>query len=346
MELMKKSQFRQLVSQNDRGPVLSLYLSRTHSQNKEQVLQRFVKLFARAKAMLEKHFPDKVPQLLTPFQSLHQKLQEIPPNQGLAAYSSLHFSGYATGIEGNEDIAVVANSFHIKPVLDRVQAWKRFYIVCLAENRIELHSANADEASLQSAFEITHTNLSGKARQKEILKFYKSVERDIKNFLRFSRAPIVLCGASELTSLFHSVTKNRNIEAKSLTSSSKDTLQDTISKASDIVEASYAMQLQRALNDFRIQSIKRRVAIGVHEVAKAVVRGRVRTLFVSKELNLPGHLCRNTGDVTFSEDASTSGLVDDVLDDLAELVISKGGNAFAIREIDMPVGSVVAATLK
>ncbi|PAY16123.1 hypothetical protein CKO51_28380 [Rhodopirellula sp. SM50] len=56
---------------------------------------------------------------------------------------------------------------------------------------------------------------------------------------------------------------------------------------------------------------------------------------------MPGVLDRNTGAVSTSK--ATTPHVDDMLDDLAELVLSKGGEVIIVPKERMPTNSGLAA---
>ena len=80
------------------------------------------------------------------------------------------------------------------------------------------------------------------------------------------------------------------------------------------------------------------------KIAEAATQGRVGSLLVETERRIPGRLDQATGSVTLS------GLehpeVDDLLDDLAELVLKKGGQVVVVPAVDMPVATGAAATFR
>ena len=79
-------------------------------------------------------------------------------------------------------------------------------------------------------------------------------------------------------------------------------------------------------------------------VSRAAAESRVESLLVEAERTIPGRLDESTGDITL--DRIESPRIDDLLDDLAELVLIKGGQVLVVPSGDMPTDSGVAATFR
>jgi hypothetical protein len=79
-------------------------------------------------------------------------------------------------------------------------------------------------------------------------------------------------------------------------------------------------------------------------VAQAAVQSRVGSLLVEAERRIPGHIDKMTGRITFSNPEDPE--VDDLLDDLAELVLRKGGKVVVVPAADMPTKTGVAAAFR
>lgn len=65
---------------------------------------------------------------------------------------------------------------------------------------------------------------------------------------------------------------------------------------------------------------------------------RVGTLLAEADRHIPGRVDPETGEVVLGE-----GGVDDVLDDIAELVLKNGGQVVVTREAQMPTKTGIAA---
>ena len=80
-------------------------------------------------------------------------------------------------------------------------------------------------------------------------------------------------------------------------------------------------------------------------VAEAAVQGRVRELIVERGAQLWGRLDPTTGAVE-RHDKQEDAHDDDVLDDISEAVILRGGEVYAFDKARMPTKSPIAATLR
>jgi hypothetical protein len=79
----------------------------------------------------------------------------------------------------------------------------------------------------------------------------------------------------------------------------------------------------------------------VEQVARSAVARRVATLLVEADRQIPGRFDTSTGEIQFAESANPD--VDDVLDDIAELVLKNGGQVVVVPKERMPSQTGAAA---
>ena len=76
----------------------------------------------------------------------------------------------------------------------------------------------------------------------------------------------------------------------------------------------------------------------LERIAASAVAARVGTLLTEADRHIPGRLDPETGQVVFGGNA-----VDDVLDDIAELVLKNGGQVVIVPNEQMPARTGIAA---
>ena len=76
----------------------------------------------------------------------------------------------------------------------------------------------------------------------------------------------------------------------------------------------------------------------------AAAESRIESLFVESDRLIPGRLDQTTGITTLS--SMENPQVDDLLDDLAELVLNKGGKVVVAPSRHMPTTTGVAAIFR
>jgi hypothetical protein len=76
-------------------------------------------------------------------------------------------------------------------------------------------------------------------------------------------------------------------------------------------------------------------------VAKAISAGRVATLLIEANREIPGRVDPATGDIAFADLADPE--IDDVLDDLGTLALKMGGEVAILTSDQMPTETGIAA---
>ena len=277
------------------------------------------------------------------------------------------------------ELAVVANSFHIKPLLRILQPAERYQVLSLNRREIKLFEGNRDildEIELAEGVprtitealgaELTEPHLTvasyggtgagtairhGHGAKKDELeideeRFFRAVDRAIlEHHSRPSGLPLILAALAQYHTPFHQISHNPllmpdgiEMDANLLTS---DQLRQ---RAWEIVEPEFRARLRKLAAEFEEARSKGLGADDLARVAEAAAEARVGSLLVEAERRIPGRLDQATGRVTFSglEDPE----VDDLLDDLAELVLKKGGQVVVVPVVDMPATTGVAATFR
>jgi hypothetical protein len=108
-----------------------------------------------------------------------------------------------------------------------------------------------------------------------------------------------------------------------------------------VVEPQYLARLTGLVEEFGKAKAK---GLGADEpalVAEAAVAGRVATLLIEAERHLGGKLDRESGGIVFGDLAHPE--IDDLLDDLGELVLNKGGQVVIVPAERMPARTGIAA---
>jgi len=124
----------------------------------------------------------------------------------------------------------------------------------------------------------------------------------------------------------------------------QDPVRKLCARAWTIVEPDFRARLRALVERFEDARSRGRGAHDLAQVALAAAASRVESLLVETERRIPGRLDPASGTLTLGplEDPQ----VDDLLDDLAELVLSRGGQVVVVPAADMPTASGVAAIFR
>lgn len=111
-----------------------------------------------------------------------------------------------------------------------------------------------------------------------------------------------------------------------------------------IIEPQYQKRLMNLADEFASEKSKGLGLDDLQQIAEAAVAGRLATLLIQADLEIAGRLDASTGKLQLADLSHPE--VDDLLDDLGELVLSKGGKMVVLPPERMPTKTGVAATCR
>jgi hypothetical protein len=265
-------------------PCLSLYqpTHRHHPGNQQDPL-RFRHLVQELEESLEGEYPaDKIRSLLEPFEELerdHDFWNHTLDGIAVLGAPGL-FQVYALQRPVPE-LAVVADSFHTKPLRRLLQSADRFQVLGLSRYEAKLFEGNRDaldEIELEPG--VPHT-----------------INEALGDELR--------------------------------------------EKAWQVFEPQYQLRLAKLADEFALAKSKDLGLDELQEIAEAAVGGRIAKLLIEADREISGRMDAATGKLQLIDLSHPEA--DDLLDDLGEMVSSKGGQVTVIPAEQMPTKTGAAA---
>lgn len=360
-------------------PCLSLYqpTHRHHPDNQQDPIRFRNLVKGMEESLRQKYLKSEVDPLLEPFQALaddHDFWNHTL--DGLAVLGAPGMSRVYRLQRPVPELVVVADTFHIKPLMRILQSADRYHVLGLSRGEIKLFEGNRDtldqielaqgvprtitEALGEELTEPHHTVASyGKgvggpamhhghgARKDEIdrdaERFFRAIDRAVlEHHSRPSGLPLLLAALPEHHSLFRQVSYNPFLMTASLEIHPDalpiDALRDRAWRA---VEPQYLARLDGLVEAFGEARSKGRGADELAQVAEAAMAGRVATLLIEAERQVPGRMDAATGRITLDDLAHPE--VDDLLDNLGELVLKMGGQMVVVPAERMPTPTGLAA---
>ena len=360
-------------------PCLSLYQStHRHHPSKRQDPLRFKRLVkSLEESLLQAHPKRDVETLIEPF----RKLADDQPfwnrtGDGLAVLGARGFFRVYLLQRPVRDLAVVADSFHMKPLLRVLQSADRYQILSLSRQQIRLFEGNRDalgEIELAPGVPRTVTEALGEEHTEKYQaifsygsgtrgpamhhgtgakkddvdldaeRFFRAVDRALlEHHSRPSGLPLLLAALPEYHKLFREVSHNSYLMDVGLEANPESLdLEQLRERAWQVVLPQYLARLESLVEEFGTAESKGRGTGDVAGAARAAFEGRVRILLVDADRHLPGRVDLATGAIELGE-PGTPGF-DDLLDDVCELVLSKGGKVVVVPTERMPTDSGLAA---
>ena len=179
---------------------------------------------------------------------------------------------------------------------------------------------------------------------KDTERFFRVIDREVLDrFSRPSGLPLILVALPEYHAEFRRVSRNPFLEqdgvAKHPGSLQPEQLRAEVWRA---VEPKYLARLARLTEDHRTAAARGLAASDLEDVARAAFAGRIGVLLVEADRVIPGRFDPATGEIRPARLADPE--VDDLIDDLAEVVLRTGGEVVVVPAGRMPTDTGLAAT--
>jgi hypothetical protein len=364
-------------------PCLSLYQpTHRHRPENEQDPIRFRNLVkAMEESLLQRYPAHEVQLVLDPFLALANDRDFWNHTlDGLAVLGAKGMFRVYRLQQPMAELVIVADSFHTKPLRRFLQSVGRYQVLGLSLHRIQLFEGNRDaldeidpapdvprtiaetlgdeltepyqtvtsHGGIGGASTAIHHGHGGKKDEVNIDagRFFRAVDRAVlEHHSRPSGLPLILAALPEHHHLFHQVSHNPFLMAEGLTIN-PDILpiNELRQRAWQVVEPQYQAQLAVLLEEFAVARSNGLGSDDLVQVAQAAAAGRVSTLLIESDREIPGRIDRATGRVEPAD--LNQPQVDDLLDDLGELVGKMGGRVMVIPAERMPGRTGLAATYR
>jgi predicted Zn-dependent protease with MMP-like domain len=363
-------------------PCLSMYLPthRRRPENQQDPIRYKNLLKQLETSVLKQYTADEAATMLDPFQALAGDTDFWNHAwDGLGVFGAAGLFQVIKLQRTVPELAVAANSFHIKPLLRILQSADRYQVLSLNRKQIQLFEGNRDhldEVALDERVPRTVTEALGdeltephqtvasyggtalgssmrhghgsKKDEVEIdeERFFRAVDRGImEHHSKPSGLPLILAALTQYHTPFRKVSHNSLLLDNGIEGDPGSLTVDQMrERAWTIVEPEFRSRLKKLIEAFGEGRSKGLGSDDLRQVAIAASQSRVASLLVEAERRIPGHLDKETGGVTLGSVEDEQ--VDDVLDDLAEMVLSRGGHVVVVPAGDMPTSAGVAAVFR
>lgn len=361
---------------SNHGPCLSLYqpTHRTHPDNQQDPIRFRNLVRTLEQSLTQKYRKREVRSLLEPYNDLaHQDEFWNHTQDGLAVLRAPDLLRIYKLQRPVAEFAVVAESFHTKPLLRIIQSADRYQVLGLSRGAIKLFEGNRDaldEIDLEPEVPRTMTDALGEeltepyqsvrsagggvgvhhgqgGRKDEVdldaQRFFRAVDHAILEYhSRPSGLPLMLAALPEHHTAFRSISRNPFLMDEGLKIHPDAIPNDELrERAWSIMEPRYQARLSQLVEEFGQAKPRGLVGDGVSQIASAAVSGRIDKLMVQADREIPGHIDSSTGNLEFGDIGNPQ--IDDALDDLVELVLKKGGQVVVVPQEQMPTATGAAA---
>lgn len=362
-------------------PCISLYQpTHRHGPENQQDPIRFKNLTTEIKDSLKKeHDQTQIERLMKPLEQLALDRDFWQhTTEGLALFANENACIVYRLRRPVKELANVATSFHIKPLIRVFQSSDGYHLLGLTRESFTLYEGNrygVEEITLDPSIERTieealgdeytekqvtagaYSGLDGRAMfhghgsKKEVInvdteRYFRHVDRVVfEHYSQPMKLPLYLVALGEYHTPFQKISHNPFLQKNGIHfDADAVSLEDLREKAWEMIEPLYLEKTKQLVDNFHQAQAQFNGSSDIAQVVRAAVEGRVSQILIESDRLYPGRVNIETGELISGDLADPK--TDDVLDDIAEIVFNNKGEVVVLPEERMPSDTGVAATFR
>jgi len=339
-----------LITEAHSAPMLSIYLSKENSAVDVKALSgKWKESLTRAEFFLLKDYTKSfVHNFMEPLWSSHvyEVLESL--DKGLIVFFSSDSSWYLKVQSSINDLVVVADSFHIKPLIRIKNNESGFFLISMSSKAISVfletnsHLFRLDTYRNPMILSDTDTN---KVKPEDHREFVMQSALEINKTLAAYKLPIILAGVRDHLGHMRKYLDHSMILTESIVGNVERLKRDDIrQKCFEILTPYYYQKEEIAIAELDLAVKKNHAITFIEDIAISAVYGKIRKLFVMENKQLWGSLNKSTGEILISP-RQTNSHDDDLLDDISQIVLNKGGEVIVLKNAHKLKGFIAAAVV-
>ena len=279
-------------------------------------------------------------------QLLVQKLQTLESQidhnynlESLILYVNEDIAEYVRLPIAVEDRVVIDHTFATRDLVRSLHLESNYYVLVLSQQKTRLIEAFNDKVvcEIEEPFPIENTQfystsgikLSNASKQTNLIgEFFNRIDKEVNNIRKNNPLPVLIC------------TEESNYHEYLKIADKKDSIFETYLNKNRVDEKAHAIVTEawKIVKDFtveknnaRIAELKNAVGTGkflsdVNDIWKAIMEGRIQTLFIEQGLFQPAILEANVIRKVADEDRDKKEVIDDIYDEMIEMNMDYGGD--------------------
>jgi hypothetical protein len=276
--------------------------------------------------------------LLAPVRYLMGSKKWITNVQSIGIFITEGFAGFMKIPFETKNLAVVSKSFHVKPLLKWLQKEKPFFLLHLDRDEATLFQGSISELKPVEQFKFK------KSRSMDFA--LDLVEKSVLHCIQKTHQPLILSGDTQVTETFKILSSYKMLIQKTIHESTPNPKLEGLHQNCLSILEPYLIKVEDALiRRYWVAKAQGAVSSNLNEIVSLAIAGQVKHLFINETTNIWGLIDYRRGTFTYSA-KQLDAYDDDVLDDLAELVLCNGGGVTVLPGDRMPESQAASAILK
>ena len=269
-----------------------------------------------------------------------------------------------------EALVVVANRFHLKPLISLFTEDSGFYVLALSQNEIRLIEGNRYgawevelediPASLTEALKYdaperqfqfhskTPAGIGGRRHavffahgvgpddsKDDICRYLQQIDKGLKEVLGQSRAPLILAGVDYLVSIYRGINSYPNLLGEGIIGNPELLSPEELRvRAWKLVQPRFLKAREEAIAQYKQLAGTGRTSQEISEIVPAAAQGRVEKLVVALDVQVWGSFLPDRGNVELHDGPAAGS--EDLLDRAAIETLLNGGKVYTASPGALP----------
>ena len=274
-----------------------------------------------------------------------------------------------------EELVIVTDRFHIRPLLPLLSGDGRYYILALSQNKVRLLQGthySVNEVSLADVPKNLaetlrdddswkdlhmHSALSGKGKlsaithgdevdsKENIKRYFRRIDKGLHELVRDERVPLVLAGVDYLHPIYKELnTYPHLMEAGVGGNPERLSAKELHAQAWTVVRPYFQKAQDEAVDQYKQFISSGRASNRVRKIILAASHGRIELLFVVPDFQQWGTFDPSTDEIHLHKKEKTGD--EDLLEFTAIQTLLNGGNVYVVEPGTMPESDPFAAVFR
>lgn len=338
---------------------VSVYLPINRSNvKKDRICLKNLMFEAEKKLLCLEMTPQKVARMLGPI----EMILDNPGfwndrTEGIAAFFTPDsFVWYSMQYQF-EEMVVVTDRFHLKPLLRNAAKIGRFHLLALGEKQLSFYEASnlgIREVYLKGTPQnldlFLNSFFPGQSEIEEekmfkLSEFFRRVDTAVTDYLKDDETPLIVAGADYMHSIYQEANTYPHMLKTGITVDVDNVTPKQLLKQSlPVIKPVFRQKRENALEIYQEKLGKGLATNNFPEIFKAAGEGRIEKLFVPVGKQKWGNFDNNTDELRVHGQAKPGDK--DLLCVASSRTLRRGGEVFVVLPEQMPDESSIAAVLR
>lgn len=336
------------ITEASSAPLVSIYISKENGTlGMKELREKWEISISRVEHFLLRDYSRTfIDSFLEPLRKDNclESLKDV--DRGFIVFYSVLEKGYLKVQTDINDLVVVADSFHIKPLLRIRNTARGFFLITMSSNAINLLvETNGHLYRLETYKKEMLTINSNKVIKPEPKDFIIQTAMELNKMIAPYKLPIILAGVKDLIGHMRKFLDHSMLLEESIVGNVEHLkTNDLRARCFELLEPYYSKKEIEVVKQLDFAIKMNRAITYIEDIAVSAVHGKIKKLFVVENRQVWGRINKSNGEI-FVSPKQLNSHDDDILDDICQIVLSRGGEVVVLKDSSKVKGYIAAAII-